>query len=452
MIGSISHFFVIFVQTAATACFCFYIFHDMLKACFARLAVYTFFLCCFCGFLSLTVCEICSRLPLDVDSELISLFIMFIIGYFCLRSVVSENSNRILFVLYLSLHVQYLCLSVTYLAYAAWFPALSVNYDYVPADIPGYTLPILLLGPPFAVITRRIYTTLRQADDTVYHRIWFIPLLFLLLYCVQVLFYPVSQKDTQAEANLMRLIISICAFVTYSQMATAVAQTATATQEKVIHTQLAHQLDLQRSRMEDIETHAEEIRRIRHDHRQHMQVLKGLLENGDTGKALDYLNGYETSTAANIQPVLCENFVVNTLCCRYETLALQSGIAVTRKLKLPQDIAIAGCDLAVIVGNLWENAVAAALDADKEHRFISLHIQERDNTVFIRMENGYGGIIYQKDGQILSTKPDRNKTPGVGIASIKSVAARYDGMADFVYTPEIFTASVLLYTGVKSAL
>lgn len=447
MTDRICQFVVVFIQTASTACFCFYIFHEQLKACISRLAVYIMILGCVFGMLSLAARELCSRLPFYIDDELASLAIMLVTGYFCLKAVVSEESGRILFVLYLSLHVQYLCLSITYLAYAAWFPWIATADKYLPADIPGHALPILLLIPPFAIITRKIYNMLRKADAAAYHRIWFIPMLFLMLYFIQVYFYPVSEKDTQAEANLMRLILTICAFVTYSQMASAVAQSAKATKEKEIHIQLAHQLDLQRSRLEDIEIHAEEIRRIRHDHRQHIQVLKGLLENGDTDKALEYLNGYEVSTAANMQPVLCENFVVNTLCCRYETLAIQSGITVTHKLRLPQDIEITGCDLAVIIGNLWENAVAAALDADKEHQYIRLYIQEKEDMVFIRMENGYNGIIYQKEGQILSTKPDRDKTPGVGIASIKSVTARYGGIAEFHYTPDIFTASILLYPG-----
>lgn len=447
MTSNICQFFVVFIQTASTACFCLYIFRKQLKACICRLAVYIITLSCAFGALSVAASEICSRLPFYMDYELSSLTIMLFIGYFCLKSVVCEESSHILFVLCLSIHVQYLSISVTYFAYAAWFPWIATSSGYLPGDIPGHALPLLLIAPPFAIITGKMYNMLRKAEATAYHRIWYIPMLFLLLYFVQVYFYPVSEKDTQVEANLMRLILMICAFVTYSQLASAVAQSSKATEEKERHIQLGHQLDLQRSRTDDIEIHAEEIRRIRHDHRQHIQVLKGLLESGDTDKALEYLNEYETSTAANIQPALCENFVVNTLCRRYEMLAVQSGIEVIYKLKLAQDIKIAGCDLAVIIGNLWENAVTAALDADEEHQFIRLYIQEKEGTVFIRMENGFSGIIYQKDGQILSTKSNRDRTPGIGIASIKSVAASYGGIAEFDYTPDIFTASVLLYPG-----
>lgn len=101
----------------------------------------------------------------------------------------------------------------------------------------------------------------------------------------------------------------------------------------------------------------------------------------------------------------------DTLCRRYEVLAKQAGIEVSISAALPKEPGVAGGDLAVILGNLWENAVAAALDADEGRRFIRLRVQAQEEQILIRMENGYGG------------------------------------MADFTYTPDTFTASVLLYTG-----
>lgn len=101
----------------------------------------------------------------------------------------------------------------------------------------------------------------------------------------------------------------------------------------------------------------------------------GLLEKGEVKEALAYLEDYEDSMAEAIQPPLCENFVADILCRRYEVLTKQAGIEVSISAALP-------------------------------------------------------------------------KEPGVaGIASVRAMAARYGGMADFTYTPDTFTAPVLLYTG-----
>ena len=82
--------------------------------------------------------------------------------------------------------------------------------------------------------------------------------------------------------------------------------------------------------------------------------------------------------AQAIQPPLCENYVAGNIRRRYEALAKQSGIDVTADLVLPREPGIAGSDLAVILGNLWENAVAAALDAPEGRRFIRLRVTNRN--------------------------------------------------------------------------
>ena len=112
---------------------------------------------------------------------------------------------------------------------------------------------------------------------------------------------------------------------------------------------------------------------------------------------------------------------------------------------LPKEPGIAGSDLAVILGNLWENAVTAALDAPEGRRLIRLRVQTEEVRVLIRMENSFSGPVYEENERFYSTKPGRNKAEGVGIASIRAVAERYGGIAGFTYTPDTFTSSVLLY-------
>lgn len=101
--------------------------------------------------------------------------------------------------------------------------------------------------------------------------------------------------------------------------------------------------------------------------------------------------------------------------------------------------------MAVILGNMWENAIAAVLDGTNEQKFIRLWIQSQKDRVMIRMENGYSSILIDDNSQFLSTKQDQYKKEGIGISSIKAVAEQYEGTAEFSYTAEVFTVSVLLY-------
>lgn len=427
-----------FEVVVAAELFCLHVFYDRLRFPWRRLILCILPIACVAAVIEAFLVPVLNNL-----GNVLVLLLLLVVGVFALRVVTSEPIGIVLFVLYLAAHVQYICQSVTWFVYALWFPAM-LEGDYTWPDIISFGLPILLLTPLFAVAGRHVYRNLQRVSSKQFARMWLLPLLFLLLNLLQVIFYPIDKFAAEG----VKIMIGLCAFLTYSQMASAVSNAARAAQETAERAQMAHQLDLQRARMEDLESHAEEMKRIRHDRRQHVHVLRGLLEKKAVDEALTYLDDYDNSMAEAIQPPLCDNFVADTLCRRYETLAKQAGIEVTLALSLPKEPGIAGNDLAIVLGNLWENAVAAALDAQGERRFIRLRVQPAADKVLIRMENGYGGTIVQEDGRLLSTKPGREQAEGIGTASVRAVAVRYGGMAEFTYTPETFTAAVMLCTQV----
>lgn len=438
----ITEYTISFIDCLMTMFFCLYIFKSSLHISFKRLLLIALLFAAFGCFLDLSFQQflIALNYPYDISTPLLPLW--FIAGYLCLRKVTNESRSQILFVLFLSFQVRQLGRCITYLIYDLFFPSMNFNSSYCYGDILGFGMPAIIFTPLIAMYSYKFCFKLKQLNFKEYVRLWLIPLFFILLYLVQSNLYP---EDNYLLANGFRIMIFICSFITYSQMTSAISYASQAAQESEYHTQLSHQLDLQKMRLEDMESHAEELKRIRHDRRQHVAVLRGLLKNNDVAKALTYLDDYEETMTASIQTPLCENFVADLLCRRYETLARQAGIKVEFNLLLPSDMGIISSDLAVMLGNLWENAVTAALDAKENNRFIELKAQFKDDILLIRMENGYSGNIYKESDTFLSTKPDRNKTAGLGIVSIQSVAAKYGGITDFTYTEDTFTASVLLY-------
>lgn len=130
------------------------------------------------------------------------------------------------------------CRSVTYLIYSLGWPQL-ISGTFCWADIAGFGLPSLLL----ALTCRELYRRLRAVQTGRHIHLWLLPLFFFLLYSAQVDFYPI---EDYAFANGLKILIHLCAFVTYSQTAWAVSSSAKAAKEAEYRAQLAHQLDLQR--------------------------------------------------------------------------------------------------------------------------------------------------------------------------------------------------------------
>lgn len=429
------------IEAVMTMFFCLYILRDKLSR-LPFLALYTALLAVVGSGISMGMSVGLSiLLPFPMDYGTVTLLPWFAVGFYCLRKVSREPGSGLMFILFLSVQVLHLCRSVTYFIYGVFFPALT-DGPYRWADIPGFGIPSIILTSLLAVFCQRLYRTLRELNLKEFVRLWIIPLFFILLYLIQTNLYP---EGNFTLANAFRIIINLCAFVTYSQMVSAIANASKAAHEADYHAQLSSQLELQQARVEDLESHAKELKRIRHDSRQHIQVLRGFLEKGEVRESLNYLNDYEGSMATAVQTPLCSNFVADTLCRRYETLAKQSDINVTISISLPEKPGIPGSNLAIILGNLWENAICAALDAKGEKRFIRLNIQTREDKLLIRMENGYSGAVCREGERFLSTKPGRNKSEGVGISSIRSVVQRYDGIAEFTCTGDVFVVSILMY-------
>lgn len=379
-----------------------------------------------------------NMIPFDYSA--FSGLLWLIIAYIALSYATKEPKDRIIFILLLSLNVLLICRSITLLIYNLAFPALCSD-TFTFYDILGFGLPSLFITPLFAYITQRYYQKLHQID-TSSNRLWLIPLFFYILTIVQVDLYP---ADEIVFGLVMKIMIILCAFIAYSQLIQAIVNAANAVKEVEFHKQLTFQLNIEKEHIAELESHAEEMKQIRHDRRQHVQVLRGLLEKQKVEEALLYLEDYEHSMADSILPPLCENFVADTICRRYERLAKQSNIHVSIAMVLPQNIVIAGSDIAIILGNLWENAIAAAIDCPMERRFINIFVQTQTDKILIRMQNSYDGTIYQENEHFVSTKAGRNGKEGIGINSIKAVAEKYEGIADFTFSSDEFTAMIMLY-------
>lgn len=365
-----------------------------------------------------------------------------ICGWLYLRKVTGEAPDRLFFLVCMTFNFIYFCTTITTILYALFLPQYySSLYAY--EDILVLCLPILVFWLPFAWIMSRIYSKLQHLIIPNMWRISVIPLLFPICLWFQDTLLS-SARVGIIQSSIIEGLIVFCAFLTYSQMISSLTNAEKAAKEQENMKFLSLQFDLQKKRMEEMELHADEMRRIRHDRRQHVEVLKGFLADGQLEKAQEYLKDYETSLSKNIQPPLCENFAVDTICRRYQLLAKQAGISIEISIILSKNPKISSTDLTVILGNLWENAIAAALDL-RADKFIRLRITEKNGKIFIRMENSFEKVVMQKDGKYLSTKVGRNCAEGIGISSVKAAAEKYNGITNFSHDQNVFTASILLY-------
>ena len=196
----------------------------------------------------------------------------------------------------------------------------------------------------------------------------------------------------------------------------------------------------------DIELHsAERIRSIRHDMKNHMSSLAVLIQNNEIEKALSFIgdldnelnNPTEYSRSGNKELDSIQNYLFRD--------AKSLGVDVTVEGAVPEKLSISEFDLNVILGNLIDNAVAAASQADDKHIAVSLRF-DKDIFHYTITNTFKGELKRDRNGNLLSSKPSPGKH-GIGLKNVKNAVEKNGGTIDFIEDIEkkVFTAAVILY-------
>lgn len=191
-----------------------------------------------------------------------------------------------------------------------------------------------------------------------------------------------------------------------------------------------------------INENIENSRRLRHDLKHHMLALQGYLNRKDFDKAKDYTTQYLENASEYELLKFCDHQVVNMLAGYYYSFAQEQSIDFSAHINIPEKLALSNADIAVLLGNLLENAMAAASLAPEALRKINLNMVCHRKMLAITIDNGFNGVIKQKpDGEYVSTKPDHI---GIGLKSIADIAEKYNGGVEFKHDNKMFHSCVML--------
>ncbi|MDR2570555.1 MAG: GHKL domain-containing protein [Oscillospiraceae bacterium] len=184
----------------------------------------------------------------------------------------------------------------------------------------------------------------------------------------------------------------------------------------------------------------EKTLKARHDLRHQIHTISGLLNTGDFEELKRHLSEYSDSTEADLGDSYCANARVNALLWYYAAKAKAICADITISVNLPYKCGIVDMDLCAIFGNCLENAIAACMTVIPEKRKISLMCREFSGSLVIILDNSYDGKpIVKYDGRFRSTKRD---DWGIGLASVASIAEKYNGMAVFTAEGNVFRSEI----------
>ena len=187
------------------------------------------------------------------------------------------------------------------------------------------------------------------------------------------------------------------------------------------------------SYVETVSGAEQESRRIRHDKRHHDACIAAMARAGDTEGILRYLEQEQESIESF--PAWCPNRMVNELLRSYAGKAREAGVAFAAQADTPEQSGVSDVDFVAILANLLENALNACVEAGSGGP-IRVHIRDIGRKTVIAVSNPCPSGLKLENGLPAARS--------IGIDSIVSAAARYQGEVHYKVEGGICTACAIL--------
>lgn len=198
-----------------------------------------------------------------------------------------------------------------------------------------------------------------------------------------------------------------------------------------------------REQSELLQTNQAELKNFRHDINNRLLALQAILDRSDITGAKKYINKMTEKTNNISEYSKSGNIAIDSMINYKLSIAKKNDIKIKCYVTVPTNLNIDNDDLIIIIGNLLDNAIEATLKLQSD-RFIKITLEFSKGCLFIFTQNNYNSKINVANGIFQTTKTNK-KRHGIGLKSVESTIAKYNGLLDTSYDDEIFETSVLLF-------
>ena len=236
-----------------------------------------------------------------------------------------------------------------------------------------------------------------------------------------------------AVAILMIAANLVTLFLIYRQKDYVESKAKLGFANEQIKNQLAHYEELYR--------YQSEIRTFRHDIKNKLLSVSGLLADGQTQSAIDAIKGeVDFLDEANNGVINSGNPAVDAVLQSKLAIAESKGITLDYSVKISDKINVDLLELGVLIGNALDNAIEAAEGlCNGTEKTIFASIITMGGRFVVSVENP---VEAQVDTKHIGTAKADKLNHGYGLKSIKTIAQKYDGDVFVSCEGNIFSTSI----------
>lgn len=198
--------------------------------------------------------------------------------------------------------------------------------------------------------------------------------------------------------------------------------------------------EYQKKKYEDTIRQSEQIKKLRHDYKNNLLVIRSLAEDNNSEKVAEFVSqGIEQINATKMH-VETNNEIVNAIVNTKMSAAAEQGIKVSF-MSISDFDGIDDFDLCNLISNLFDNAITAVSSC--ENKIIEINIIKKDDLYTIKMSNTISESVIETNPELATTKED-NIYHGYGTKIIKDIADKYNGELDYYEEDGMFNFLVHL--------
>ena len=172
-----------------------------------------------------------------------------------------------------------------------------------------------------------------------------------------------------------------------------------------------------------------EIRKIRHDIKNHLQCLAALVSQNNKKQAEEYIGDIiENKLDFGSDYIKTGNKVVDAVINMKISQCKKDNISIIFHVN-KFDTNVEDTDMCALLSNILDNAIEASIK-EMERKEINIEIMPKKGYVNIIVKNAIVQSVLENNPDLKTTKTNES-IHGIGMRSISDIVKRYDGMLDF---------------------
>lgn len=188
-----------------------------------------------------------------------------------------------------------------------------------------------------------------------------------------------------------------------------------------------------------IQENREKVSLMRHDLRHSYRMIYMMLQNGNIDGVKKHVEAQEILLGKTAVKNFCEQPLINAALSIYFRRAEELDITVRHKINLPRLIGVDESECALLVSNLFENAINASSRQPLNRRKISIVIQYINGQFVLEVANLCDTPVDFDEKKFPRTSREGH---GLGTESVKNFADKYGAYTDFSQENGVFKVTM----------